>query len=332
MATVTGFTAARMLEIENNTVVSGEVVGDDLILTTHGGTPINAGDVRGPTGSPGVTELELQDALLGLSPVGSIVDYIGTAAPTKWMLMTGQTVVNGQSLYPALWSILPASMKSGSNIVMPDTRGRVTVGLDSSDTLFDAVGKTGGSKTAVLPQHSHTMPDHQHSGPNHNHTTPDHTHTLSGTATSAGAHTHANTFSIGGENQIAGVRHSHYPLTAAIPGIQVLTNEQVGGYSTAWYPQTGGVNVRWFTDLAAFATGEPNQVHTHPISGSVSSGGAHTHSLSGTAASGGAGTTGYSGTGLTGAAGAGSTSNAGESPNNANLQPFITFVKMIKVE
>lgn len=55
MATVTGFTAARMLEIENNTVVDGSIVGDDLILTTHGGTPINAGNVRGPQGLKGDT-------------------------------------------------------------------------------------------------------------------------------------------------------------------------------------------------------------------------------------------------------------------------------------
>lgn len=50
MATVNGFTAERMLAIENGTVVSGDVVGDDLILTTKDGTPINAGNVRGPIG------------------------------------------------------------------------------------------------------------------------------------------------------------------------------------------------------------------------------------------------------------------------------------------
>lgn len=53
MATVTGFTSQRMLEIENNTVVDGNIVGDDLILTTFGGTDINAGNVRGPQGIQG---------------------------------------------------------------------------------------------------------------------------------------------------------------------------------------------------------------------------------------------------------------------------------------
>lgn len=55
MATVTGLTAARMLEIEANSVVSGEVDGDDLILIKFDGTEFNAGDVRGPTGATGVT-------------------------------------------------------------------------------------------------------------------------------------------------------------------------------------------------------------------------------------------------------------------------------------
>jgi hypothetical protein len=53
MAVVTGMTAAAMAEIRDNAVVDGEVVGDDLILTTHGGTDINAGNVRGPQGLTG---------------------------------------------------------------------------------------------------------------------------------------------------------------------------------------------------------------------------------------------------------------------------------------
>lgn len=55
MATVTGFTAARMTQIENETVVDGDVVGDDLILTRRDGVTINAGNVRGPQGIQGLT-------------------------------------------------------------------------------------------------------------------------------------------------------------------------------------------------------------------------------------------------------------------------------------
>lgn len=53
MATVTGLTADRMLEIEAASVIDGDVVGNNLILTKHDGSQINAGDVRGPTGPQG---------------------------------------------------------------------------------------------------------------------------------------------------------------------------------------------------------------------------------------------------------------------------------------
>lgn len=57
MATVTGLTAERMEEMEAATIIDGDVVGDNLILTTRGGTPINAGSVRGPQGVPGAAHI-----------------------------------------------------------------------------------------------------------------------------------------------------------------------------------------------------------------------------------------------------------------------------------
>ena len=53
MATVTGFTASRMIALENSTVVGGTIAGDDLILQQHDGGTINAGNVRGPQGPAG---------------------------------------------------------------------------------------------------------------------------------------------------------------------------------------------------------------------------------------------------------------------------------------
>jgi Chaperone of endosialidase len=61
VAVVTSFTAERMLEIENTTVVDGEVQGDNLILVTREGTLIDAGSVRGPQGTPGPAALKLDD-------------------------------------------------------------------------------------------------------------------------------------------------------------------------------------------------------------------------------------------------------------------------------
>lgn len=150
MATVTVFTAARMLAIENASVVDGEVVGDNLILTRHDATTIDAGDVRGPMGLPGDT------------PVGSIVDFIDTTPPTNWLGMIGQTITGGQTLYPDLWAIIPATMKSGVNIIMPDTRGRVSVGLSTIDATFDTIGETGGEKTHLLTAGESGITPHTH--------------------------------------------------------------------------------------------------------------------------------------------------------------------------
>jgi hypothetical protein len=54
MATVTGLTAERMLEIEAASIVDGNVDGSgNLILERHDGSPINAGSVIGPAGPTG---------------------------------------------------------------------------------------------------------------------------------------------------------------------------------------------------------------------------------------------------------------------------------------
>jgi hypothetical protein len=55
MTEVTGYTAARMQEIEDSAIVDGNIVGDNLILTRYDGTTIDAGNVRGAVGPPGST-------------------------------------------------------------------------------------------------------------------------------------------------------------------------------------------------------------------------------------------------------------------------------------
>jgi hypothetical protein len=85
VATVTGFTADRMLEIENTTVVDGNVVGNNLILVTREGTQIDAGNVRGPQGPAGTPGTPgTPGALSGIQdenvdfPVRPKLNFIGT--------------------------------------------------------------------------------------------------------------------------------------------------------------------------------------------------------------------------------------------------------------
>ena len=85
MATITGLTAARMLGIEANSVVSGEVVDGDLILTRQGGATINAGDVRGPE-----------------RYIGELIPLAGATVPSRCLACDGAAV--SRATYAALFS------------------------------------------------------------------------------------------------------------------------------------------------------------------------------------------------------------------------------------
>ena len=60
MAKVTGLTAARMLQIENASVIGGRIENDELILEKYDGTEINTGVVRGEKGNSGGTSAVLK--------------------------------------------------------------------------------------------------------------------------------------------------------------------------------------------------------------------------------------------------------------------------------
>lgn len=77
MAEVTGFTAARMLEIENTTIVSGTVENGRLVLRTREGEEIDAGQVLGV-----VREFHGTNANAP-RPEGPIVYWLGSADPVN---------------------------------------------------------------------------------------------------------------------------------------------------------------------------------------------------------------------------------------------------------
>lgn len=154
MATISGLTAERMLAIEAQSVVGGHIDGDDLILEKFDESTINAGSVRGPQGDQGpagdVSLAQLNEAILSALPIGSIIEYMFDPAPDNWEIMMGQRIVNGATLYPDYWAKIPSVMKDGSDILMIDTRRRVSVGYDATDTDFDTIGKVGGAKTVNI--------------------------------------------------------------------------------------------------------------------------------------------------------------------------------------
>lgn len=124
-----------------------------------------------------------------LVPAGTTATTVAAAAPTGWLFFN-QTVVNAQTLYPSLWAVAPAGWKSGSSLVLPDTRDKFIVGAGSSFTLGTAAGsntKTIG--TGNLPSHSHTI-DHDHPAGTTSTVSSDHSHGFSGTTDTQGNHAH----------------------------------------------------------------------------------------------------------------------------------------------
>lgn len=89
------------------------------------------------------------------------------------------------AIYMSTSSTNPGSLFGGTWTAWGS--GKVPVGINSNDGDFNTVEKTGGTKavtltTSQMPSHSHTVNSHNHSIPK-----------LSGTANSAGAHSHTLT-------------------------------------------------------------------------------------------------------------------------------------------
>jgi microcystin-dependent protein len=95
-----------------------------------------------------------------LSPVGSVTAYALATPPAGWLLCDG--TVHNISSYPALGAGLGSTYGGNgtTTFAVPNLKGRIPVGLDSSQTEFDTRGETGGAKTHTLtsseiPAHSH---------------------------------------------------------------------------------------------------------------------------------------------------------------------------------
>ena len=96
------------------------------------------------------------------APVGVINPFGGASAPEGWLLCQGQAV--SRTDYADLFAVIGTAYGSGdgnTTFNVPDMRGKVPVGFNSSETEFDNLGETGGEKTHTLsitemPSHSHS--------------------------------------------------------------------------------------------------------------------------------------------------------------------------------
>jgi len=102
------------------------------------------------------------------TPAGAIVLWGTNTAPTGWLVCDGSAV--SRSTYSGLFGVLGTTYGSGDGSTtfnLPNLKGRVPVGRDATDTDFDVLGETRGSKThtlttAEMPSHTHVQDAHSH--------------------------------------------------------------------------------------------------------------------------------------------------------------------------
>lgn len=142
--------------------------GGQLTLDALNSTGATLNDVPRADGGGGVAW-----GAVGEMPIGAMLPYAGSSAPTHWLLCNGQAI--SRTTYAALFAVLGTTYGLGNGSTtfnLPDMRGRLAVGLDNmggvgsanriTATAADTLGGSGGSEThtlstAQLPAHNHSL-------------------------------------------------------------------------------------------------------------------------------------------------------------------------------
>ena len=193
------------LDVELNAVAAAIASKSDLNSPTFTGTPAAPTATLGTSTTQLATTAFVQAALQAVYPVGSI--YINAAVTTNPATLLGF----------GTWSEIGA--------------GKVLVGQDTGDALFDALGDTGGSKDAIAVSHTHTL--------------------TAASAASGGAHTHTVT------------DPGHFHSNGATYGYNM-------GYASGGSSQAVGSFTNTGTKTTGI-TIDSGGAHTHTLSGSTDS-------------------------------------------------------------
>ncbi len=131
----------------------------------------------------GLTESKCLEEVYGKDEVYSKKDIFNAIYPVGSIYLSVNNV-NPNKLFGGTWVAWGA--------------GRVPVGVNTGDSAFNSVEKTGGEKShkltlSEIPSHGHSIPAHTHSLPAHTHPQSAHTHSVPN-------HTHTLPASIGQES------------------------------------------------------------------------------------------------------------------------------------
>jgi microcystin-dependent protein len=151
-----GTTAQRLAVGANQTV---------LIADTAQASGVKWGQIEANSISSGaISAIAAQvETLISPSgvPAGIITQFAGSTPPSGWFLCNGdpKNTTSESALFAAIGYTYGGS---GSTFNLPNLKGRVPVGRDSSQGEFDNLGETGGVKEVALdiaqmPLHNHSV-------------------------------------------------------------------------------------------------------------------------------------------------------------------------------
>jgi microcystin-dependent protein len=172
-----------------------------------------------------------------IMPAGTVTQTARITAPTGWLLCEGQAV--SRTIFARLFDAIGTTYGTGdgsTTFTLPNLRGRVPVGRDTTQTEFDVLGEAGGDKTVSLTEAQL---------PSHSHTTPNHSHTFSGTTSENGFHAH----------------NASQPYRIYNGVVQINGEGIAGG--------PAGTNFGNFNAMPTFSTSGSGS-HTHTYSGTTS--------------------------------------------------------------
>jgi hypothetical protein len=149
---------------------------------------------------------------------GVVTAAAGSTAPNQTFGTNNTTIANTAFVQAALQAIYPVGSIyiNATNSTNPGTllgfgtwvafgAGRVMVGFNASDPLFDTAEETGGSKDAIVVSHTHTATV---TDPGHNHTYTSYP-SRSATGTVAGFADHQNSFTTNTGTSTTGITVSN---------------------------------------------------------------------------------------------------------------------------
>lgn len=115
-------------------------------------TPINANNLNKIEQGIYQNSIDIESIdLESILPKGMITTFAGDTAPTGWLVCDGSAV--SRTTYRDLFLVVGTIYGSGDGSTtfnLPNLKGKVVTGVDTSDTNFDSLGETGGSKTQEL--------------------------------------------------------------------------------------------------------------------------------------------------------------------------------------